>query len=174
MLRKAFRVGRFACAALCVGCGTFVVVPDQSVFPSLETLAAGGKAVVRLYGRPVRGVEQIATHSWFLVKRSDESEFNRWELYIEQREPYGYVWKNQFPSSELGPGAFVIADRIGEEAVPVIDFIETASPMYDCMSEYFLLGPNSNTYIQWVLTNTGWNVTLPPAAIGKDTAPVCN
>jgi hypothetical protein len=160
--------------ALMAGCGAFVTVPDQTVFPSLETLAASGQAVVRLYGRPIAGIEQLAIHSWFLVKRADSTSFDRWELHIAPREPYGHVWKNVIPPDEFGPGTFVIADRIGDDALPVIDFIETASPAYDCMNVYAVFGPNSNTYIQWVLTSTGWNVALPPASIGKDTAPVCN
>ena len=58
--------------------------------------------------------------------------------------------------------------------MPFIEFIQQQSPLYparDCFS--LIAGPNSNTYVQWVIDNSGWDVVLPPLATSADVPPVC-
>lgn len=150
--------------------------PDQDQFESLATLKENGEFVVRLYLAPIPGFNGFGTHPWYLVKRPDATEFDRWEVLDRTDEPLGYVHLN-FPNPDLHEGtegAYVLAELIGSEAEAVVDFIEAESPNYPCRNEYlFLPGPNSNTYGQWILDGTGWDVTLPFTAGGKDFTPDC-
>ncbi len=161
----------FAFAA--AGCADSFV-PEQGQFAPLESLKDSGLSVVRLYAAPLACLETVAVHPWFVVKSADSTSFSRWEVWVQAEQPYGHVRKNMLPpTADLGSGeAYVLAERIGAEADLVVTFIETCSPAYPCRQTYVLLpGPNSSTYAQWVLDCTGWDVTLPPAAIGKDVPP---
>lgn len=163
-------------AAVTASCVVLTPIPDQSRFLPLSELRHSGQALVRLYAAPIPGIELIASHSWFVVKPASSSTYNRWEVWIEAAEPYGHVRKNMLePESDIGaPGAYVVAELIGAEAELVVEFIESQSPTYPCKDRYLLLGPDSNSYAQWVLDNTGWDVALPCTAIGKETPAVCD
>ena len=104
------------------------------------------------------------------MKSAEATSFDRWELWQTAGGPYGHLRRNlQAPESDVGAdGVFVVAELVGPAAEPVVDFITDRSPTYPCRNTYFFLGPNSNTYPQWVLDNTGWNAELPATAIGKD------
>ena len=175
--------GRTFCAslwaggvAMIAGCMGNLPVPDQGRFAPLESLQSSGEAVVRLYAAPLPGIAAIAIHPWFVVKRADSTTFHRWEVVETSAGPYGHVRRDlQPPTADVGAGgAYVLAELIGPAAEPVVAFIEERSPAYPCRGCYlYVPGPNSNTYAQWVLDNSGWRVVLPPAALGKDVAPLC-
>ena len=161
------------------GCSGWKAIPDQSRFAPLEKLARGDAAVVRLYSAPVPSVEWIALHAWFAVKPAGGHTFERWELWQNDRvKPaaaggthYGHVYRNlQAPAGHVGAGGTrVLAERSGPDAERIIRFIQLQSPYYPWRREYaYFPGPNSNTYVQWVLDRVGWDVRLPAAAIGKD------
>lgn len=157
--------------AILSGCGD--PLPDQSQFQPLDVLAETNQAVVRIYGAPVP-LFYGAIHTWFAVKRADATTFDRWEVWVLSGDPYGFVWKNLFaPDAGIGGGnAKVIAELIGPEADPIIDFIETESPSYPYDNHYvFFPGPNSNSYTEWVIENSHWDVKLPDKAIGWDALP---
>lgn len=64
---------------------------------------------------------------------------------------------------------FVWPKLIVSDAAAVADFIVDESPNYPCCGAYDdLPGPNSNTYAQWVLHHSHWDVPLPESAIGMD------
>jgi hypothetical protein len=156
------------------GCVNAIEIPDQSQFAPLEEMAELDEAVARVYVAPVHYLGNFATHTWFVVKEAGSHDFDRWEVSLHHGEPYGYIYKNlREPEQHIGSyGVFVQAELIGEEAEPVVEFVENESPNYPCRDFYFFLpGPNCNTYGQWVLDNTGWDVDLPFTSLGKD-APV--
>jgi len=151
-------------------------VPDQDVFVPLSSLGDGETAVVRLYAAPLPPIGLFVIHPWFVVKRPDAESFDRWEVWMLPSEPFGHVRKNMLePEADFGVGeAFAIAELTGPEAEPVITFIEQAPETYPCAHTYVLVpGPNSATFVQWVLDNTSWDVPLPPTAIGDRAAPLC-
>jgi hypothetical protein len=149
---------------------------DLPEFASLDELAMSGQAIARVYGAPIPMIEQIAIHTWFVVKTAESETFTRWELWQTSGGPYGHVRRDRrSPEADVGSGGtFVIAEIIGAAAESVVQFIESQSPQYCFRDEYVLLGPNSNTYTQWVLDQTGWSVQLPPTAIGMHVRPICN
>lgn len=184
MFRRAFDKGTFAphsllsCAAvivLCGGCG-FAFIPDQADFAPLLSLADSDQAVVRIYAATLPGTAGLAAHAWFVVKSAEANTFDRWEVWLEGAGPFGFVHKNLFaPEQDIGyEGVFVLAELIGLRAEPVVDFIQTESPEYPCRNTYVPLpGPNSSTYVQWVLDHTGWQVLLPPVIIGENASLLC-
>lgn len=151
-------------------------IARRSGFDSLETLRTNDQAVARVYGAPIPYLKTIAIHSWFVIKAADEREFERWEVWQNAGGPYGHVRRNLMsPERDVGAGGvFVIAERIGDEAASIVDFIRNRSPDYPCRNHYFVLGNNSNTYPQWVFDQTGWNVVLPRTAVGKDARVDCD
>lgn len=165
-----------AIAACVASCALLSSIPDQDQFSSLNDLRDSGKAVARLYAAPIPDLEAIAIHPWFVVKEADSTSYNRWEVWQTAGGAYGHVRKNRAsPTSSVGAGGtYVIAELIGAEAESVVAFIESQSPDYPCKDNYVLFpGPNSNSYAQWVIDNTGWDVALPPSAIGKDVPANC-
>lgn len=150
-------------------------IPDQSGYLPLVEVGASGQAVARLYAAPIPGLQGIATHSWFLIKPAGETEFERWEVWVSADGPYGYVRKNLFGlESDVGAGGtYIMAETSGPAAESIVAFIAGQSPTYPCRNEYVLLGVNSNSYIQWVLNQTGWQVVLPDTAIGKSVTVNC-
>lgn len=162
-------------AMVCIGGCGIEPIPDQTKFAPLSSLQERPDAIVRLYAAPIGLFELVAAHCFFVVKRADSAEFHRWEVWLSSAPPYGYV-RLDFQPLEEGSGAnvYVLAELIGTNAEPIVDFIETQSPNYPCRDFYLLLpGPNSSTYPQWVLDQTSWDVSLPPQAIGKDVPPNC-
>lgn len=147
--------------------------PDQNLFVPLEVLARSDEAVVRLYTAPVPLIGLVDVHTWFVVKRAEARQFDRWESWAVVIPPEGFIIKNrEEPEGDLAGfgGVRVLAELRGPAATPIIDFLETRAEEYPCVSVYVVLGPNSNTWTQWVLDQVGWPVELPPTAIGKDAA----
>lgn len=170
-------------ATVASGC---IQVPDQQEYAPLYTLLDDSESIVRLYCAPVPGYEDIATHPWFVVKRAGADHFDRWEiasfsdryryeLAIRADGVYGNIYNNiAGPDEFFGRAGWVQAELRGPGAEPIIDFIQTQSPHYPCRNTYTLFpGPNSNTYAQWVLDQTGWDAQLPESAIGREMTPDC-
>ncbi len=148
--------------------------PDQSQFKPLSYYESTDEPVVRLYGEYIFGLPIL--HSSFAVKEANSSKFDRWEGWLASVGPFDYVQKNASPpgASITGGEVFAMAELVGKKAEKVVNFIETESPRYPCRHIYSLmLGPNSNTYTEWVLDKTGWDVKLPEASWGKNSKPHC-
>jgi len=162
-----------------VGCGAFGSsdVPDQTQFAPLADQAAQRRPFVRLYGNAIAPIELIAIHVSFVLKSAGSSDLQHWELQPDENGPYGHVRLTDMVDTadpEFFTRAFIISEVFDDQAQSIIDFIQSQSPTYPCRNVYEVLGPNSNTYIEWILQQTGWNVTLSPRAIGKDTPANCS
>ncbi len=151
------------------GCCQSYDIPPQEQFKSLDEHAESDQAVVRVYGAPIRYLERVAIHTWIVTKRADEQWFHRWEIWECPGDDYGMVCQD-FNSPDSRAGAlytFVIGEMIGPEAESVIDFVEDEAPGYVYRETYIPIpGPNSNTFIQWLLDQSGWGMKLEPCAIG--------
>ncbi|HKQ50545.1 MAG TPA: DUF3750 domain-containing protein [Phycisphaerae bacterium] len=160
------------------GCGAFGPsdVPDQSQFAPLAELAANDRAFVRLYGSGIVPVEFIAIHRAFVFKTAGTARLELWELQPSENGPYGHVRVIESPDvnrPDYFDRAFVIAELFDDQAQAVAEFIQTQSPTYPCRFAYELLGPNSSTYIAWILRQTGWDVPFSIRAIGQDSPVNC-
>ena len=164
-----------AAALICASCGTSVT-PEPQVFAPLSDLQNSGQAVARIYSALIPFIDVEVEHTWFVIKRADSSEFQRWERWI-LRGPYGYISKDAFaPEKDLGAGGIHVVDElVGPDAEPIVDFIETQSPSYPCRDSQYVVfpGPNSASYIQWVIDETGWQVNVPFNIIGVNVGDDC-
>lgn len=150
-----------------VGC-----MGSPSGMKEMEDLALVGgqkEPFVRLYGSTWFFQDTNVIHPWFLTKSENSQELNRWEVSVFNNSSAGFVWENlDAPIVDYGGGVFLIAELTGPDALSVIDFLENRLDEYPNKNTFSLWGPNCNTFVQWVLDQTGWNVTLPDSALGKD------
>lgn len=179
MTRAAPKIASLALiTGFMTGCGAFGPsdVPDQSQFAPLAEIAPNNQAFIRLYGSGIVPFEWIAIHQSFVFKPAGAASLEMWELQPSENGAYGHVRVTDAPDinrPEYFNRAFVLAELFGDQAQAVTDFIQTRSPTYPCRFAYELFGPNSNTYIAWVLQQTGWIVPLSNRAIGKDSPVSC-
>jgi len=151
------------------GCGMQFPQIDQEAMDDLSAKAQEDQGFVRIYASGWLGVGQTAIHPWFIIKDNNSPTIERWELWPDFQSPHGDIWRDYWPPiTDLGGGVFLIAETTGPEAEKVAEFIRTQSSAYPYKDTFSLLGPNCNTYTQWGLDQTGWDVELPDSAIGKD------
>lgn len=151
-----------------------------------EDLIKKDKYQVFLFICPPRVPLQFATHPWFVVNR--KGAVKRWEVGRDLKDDpsyFGYVRSDGMPlfaglpviSYSLpwswGPRHIKLLGSVeGDEeslARKLADFIEAAALEYPYRDTYRLIGPNSNTYIQWILDAFPTSgLKLPWNAFGKD------
>jgi hypothetical protein len=123
----------------------------------------------------------LAYHPWFVVNK--KGVFSRWEIaHYKNNMDWGYLFHNSLPPFQ-GISVFSFSKKYlreveligkieGDEnstAQKIAEFIEKSKESYPYNHKYILTGPNSNTYIQWVLSSfPEWNLKLPWNFIGKD------
>ena len=122
----------------------------------------------------------FAAHPWFVV--NERGEISRWEVLfrkIERETSWGHLYKNFFPpfqGIEIFPflqkyfwKGKLIGKIDGEVAERIAKFIKDSPNIYPYTEKYFLSGPNSNTYAQWILNEfPDFKVKLPWNAFGKN------
>lgn len=140
------------------------IAPDPASTP---------EAVVQVYAAPAWGWRGwFAVHTWISAKRSGEDQYTVYEVIgwrqrrglpvvrIEQDAPDRY-WFGERPE--------LLADRRGEGVDEMIAQIDAAARSYPWPEEYKAFpGPNSNTFIAWILKKVPQlDVSLPFSAIGS-------
>lgn len=151
--------------------GGCLTVPDQSRFEQLKILAKSQQAVVRVYGAPIPYIGKIAIHTWLVTKPAHRTTFQRWEVWQTAADPYYHVRLDLMDStSDVGAGGtFVIAELVGVAAEHIVEFVENNGPHYPCREEYvYFPGPNSNSFVKWMLQQTNWDIDLSSAAVGTE------
>jgi hypothetical protein len=117
-------------------------------------------------------VEAIAAHCWFADYDPLTGCWTRWEVWQTPGtgpNDWGHVRRNLMgPRDGVGAGpSWVLAEWTGQDARR-IQAVLAAPASYPCRNEYsYWPGPNSNTYVAWVLREAGLEAELPPAAIGS-------
>ena len=125
----------------------------------------------------------FARHPWFVINKMGK--LSRWEVFFKPartKTSWGHLTKDFFPPFQ-GVGVVLFSKKYfwkdvrligsisgGEDslAAEMIDFIENSPNTYHRCHDYSLLGPNSNTYAQWVINTfpaCGWK--LPWNSFGK-------
>lgn len=125
----------------------------------------------------------FATHSWFVINR--KGTISRWEVsfFRSKRDlSFDHLNKNLYPhfqGIEMFPffqkyfwKGKVLSSIEGDEnssVAQMTEFIEQSNENYPYTHKYSLVGPNSNTYVQWVLNRFPQsNMHLPWNAFGKN------
>lgn len=126
----------------------------------------------------------FASHPWFVVNKCGV--LSRWEVLLMPRKDWpmrwGHLHKDFFSPFE-GVEMFFFTDRYkwknirllgvveggeGSLAERMADFIENSPQSYPYWEKYRLIGPNSNTYAQWVLGHfPECGLRLPWNSFGK-------
>lgn len=125
---------------------------------------------------------QLFVHTWFVL--NNKGVVSRWEIWESDKnnkvEHWGHLYKNQFSpfngvrtiylSDDFLTNKTVLIEKVeGEEALKMISLIENLPLNYPFNNKYKYLGPNSNTYTQWVINKfPELNIQLPWNAFGKN------
>jgi len=140
------------------------------------------KYQVFLFSSPVPIPFNFAVHTWFVVNL--KGEINRWEFGRFRGSPYKNgigVLKNFFsPTEGMNIYFWKRYPRFNSKLIDFIEgdeesaanhlavFIEEYSNTYPLKTKYSPLGPNSNSFMQWILNKfPKANLKLPFNAIGK-------
>lgn len=127
----------------------------------------------------------FAIHPWFVCVKNGE--ISRWEvrfeknkrnpvtgkhLHINSLPPFSGIEMIIFFKEKFLWSAKLLAHIEGDEnstAKNIIDFIENSKDNYPYCDKYLIWGPNSNTYIQWVLDRfADFKIKLPWNCLGKN------
>lgn len=115
----------------------------------------------------------LAVHYWFNAYDAKSLRWERWELWQERGRvttSWGHIHLDLMgPMGNVGGGDAVIeAEWTGDEAERLLAVLHRPE-LYPERDTYRAWpGPNSNTYVAWVLREAGVPFDLSPLAIGKD------
>jgi hypothetical protein len=130
-----------------------------------------GECTVELWRATVpQPLSYVAVHCWFVVRRSN-GRADRWEVWQNAGgTSWGHLHRNLMgPSSGVGGGnAEHIRTWTGEEARRLRDVLEEPEEYPHRRLYRAWPGPNSNTYVAWVLRRARVPWDMHPLAIGKD------
>ncbi len=121
----------------------------------------------------------FALHPWFVV--NNRGSISRWEVLIQKTmsdTSWGHLHRNFFPpfngieiisfSRKYTWKGKLLGKIEGDVAKRIAEYIERSPTTYPYRNKYFLSGPNSSTYVQWVLCNfPELNLVLPWKSFGK-------
>ncbi len=125
----------------------------------------------------------FAVHGWFVIQHQGKAE--RWEFGRFNDSPHpnkiGVLKDFMAPTSGMrkypwktrkGTKTILIDSIAGPKdslAHKMYNFIQKETPLYPLRNRYTLTGPNSNTYIQWVINHFPESTfKLPFNAFGKN------
>ena len=125
---------------------------------------------LRYAGLPLIGF--LAVHYWFVVE--DGGERHRWEVWQSKNaggRSVGHLHCDlKAPEADVGGGpSRVAAEWRGEEARRIADLLSRCGDDYPFCARYFPWpGPNSNTFVAWVLAQAGIKHRLGWRALGSN------
>ncbi len=150
--------------------------PDQSAFTMIDPQAAPTGELVQLRCAKIPHIEAIAVHCWFALWDPDVKQWQRWEVWQSPGGPWEHVRRRTgFSAATDGVGAgpgWVLAEWTGPAAQRIRTVCQHPDAYPWTVTYRYWPGPNSNTYVAWVLRQANVPADLPPAAIGAGYLPV--
>jgi hypothetical protein len=136
-----------------INCASFVnrLPAPQRPAPS----ESGVDLAVELRAARIPLIGAFAWHHWFVVERLGGKD--RWEVWQRTAaggESWGYLHRNLLPPERgVGNGpSWTVRRWTGPSAAALAERIEDSPASYPFPRRYwFWPGPNSNTYVQWIL-----------------------
>jgi hypothetical protein len=119
------------------------------------------------------GLGLVGVHYWFAVFDPETQRWHRWEVW-QQADAGGTSWRHvhkdlMVADADVGGGPVQIrSEWHGKEARALANALARSSEYPDRGRYRAWPGPNSNTYIAWVLRRAGVGADLEPRGIGKD------
>ena len=125
---------------------------------------------VQLRYAPLPFIGRFAWHYWFVV--SDETGAHRWEVWQKKNAGgtcIGHVHCDlKRPDDGVGGGPSRAAFQwSGEDAQRIARVLEMAGSYPYCERDRLWPGPNSNTFVAWVLREAGIDFALDARGIGR-------
>ena len=128
--------------------------------------------IVELRAAKIPRIGWLAVHYWFVIKENDN--IQRWEVWQSQNvggeENWGHLYFNLMPFDRgVGNGeSWVEKQWDGDLAENLIIIIRQTPIDYPHNYLYrYYPGPNSNTYVQWILDRAGIDHQLSKKGWGK-------
>jgi hypothetical protein len=119
-------------------------------------------------------MDGIARHPWVALRPAGGREWERWEVMCcPDGDDLGTVERTNIDplSDHGGGGGNVILHGVwrGAEAEKIIACVREQAPRYPYRHQYHgWPGPNSNTFVDWVIRACDLDVELAAPSIGKD------
>lgn len=141
---------------------------SSGLLPEAETVSEA--RVLIIAARTGRWKSIFAEHMALVVKPTGARHWTRYDV-VGWGDP---VRRDAYPADAYwyGNRPYVVYSLSGKEAEELIPRIENAIARYPYATRgsYTVWpGPNSNSFVAWVVRNTeGFSAELPPVAIGKD------
>ena len=127
--------------------------------------------IVELRAAKIPIIGLIAVHYWYVIVRGDQKD--RWEIWQTpslSQNSWGHLHKNLMnPESGVGNGASWCENRWTDSlAKQLAQTIENSPILYPHNYCYrYFPGPNSNTYVKWILKQTNCDYRLSIKGIGQ-------
>ena len=141
--------------------------------PQAPDPASHPEALVRVYAANVWGIRgKFAVHTWIATKATGAQHYSIYQVIGWQLRRTGTarsITQGRPDRPWFGSPPILLHEVVGQTAEPLIGEIETAAQTYPYPNEYKMLpGPNSNSFIQWILLEVpDIGFKLPVKAIGK-------
>lgn len=135
--------------------------------------ASHPEALVRVYAANVWGLRgRFAVHSWIATKAVGAQHYNIYQVIGWQLRRTGSarsITQGRPDKPWFGSPPILLHEVAGASAEPLIGEIQKAAQSYPYPDKYTMLpGPNSNSFIQWILLEVPEiGFSLPMKAIGK-------
>lgn len=116
-------------------------------------------------------IGEIAVHYWFVIHTSSGAD--RWEVWQTPHLKlpcWGHLYQNLLPiDAGVGNGeSWAEHLWIEEKAIVLAEVIESSPDRYPYCQRYgYWPGPNSNTYVQWVIDQAQIHYPLSRRGLGK-------
>lgn len=126
---------------------------------------------VELRAAKIPWIGWLAVHYWYVVLEDQQT--TRWEVWQRaglSPESWGHLHKNLMPcNAGVGNGgSWCEYTWTGEFATQLAQILTASPETYPYCDRYcYFPGPNSNTYVQWVLQQAGNPHRLSRKGIGK-------
>jgi len=143
--------------------------PPEAPDPTIRT-----DALVRVYAANVWGVRgRFAVHTWIATKAQNASTYTLYQVIGWQLRRTGTarsITQGKPDRPWFGSPPILLYETSGPEAQPLIEQVHDAALSYPYAGEYKMLpGPNSNSFIQWILLEVPeLGAELPAKALGKN------
>lgn len=150
-----------------------------------EKLVKPEKYQVFLFACPATMPLSIGIHPWFVVNQ--KGAISRWEIFWRPEKwelRWGHLHRDFYPRHEQGIEMFPFSRKYfwgdgtllgcvegneGSMAHKMSETIVSTPRVYPYCDTYSVTGPNSNTFVQWVLNQfPDSGLKLPWNAFGKD------
>lgn len=148
--------------------------PTPAGPPGAPDPATHPDALIRIYAANVWGYRgKFAVHTWITTKAEDAAVYDIYQVIGWQVRRTGTarsITQGRPDTPWFNSPPILLHELTGPAAEPVVDAVHKAALSYPYADQYTMFpGPNSNSFIQWILLEVPeLTYQLPAKAIGKN------